>query len=807
MEQVSFQQQQFQGIVPVLDVGDPSASLVEAQSNLVSDQQARLGQLQRDATVQMQNAEQYANDLKQLGELSQKAAKTFKEVSNSQTKKKAAEVWAEAYNNYEAPEQIALGKEYADAEKEQSSLETKVNTTVSGNVQKIKEPTAEDSARAGRVRETTGIYSTVAANARAYAAMDSYGPAYQSYLTRVNQQRVANGLQPLQPGSAEMRTMRDEFNSKWADQTGMSMANPGFSARYVYPTLRKEMGRRNEQYTKIWNVGHADRTTEKTLFELGQGKINLQQFWEIQRGLTRGDGVSLKTNEDIWGTLARAQLTTTQLTNMKGGVNPSTGQSLKDHPRFQSLMTDARKRDLDLYNVGRNTAQMTLQQDLAALGPNPTKQQLEAFEEQALNDPRYIMYPGIVSSQVNSARSRSAEAERIQDLSDELDREVALLPEGGKLPPGRLDGMPIEIKQRYSGFMSPSDQSDSMIGQLKETDTFKSIEKDFKGSVQSLGDLNIKFGGIMGGKDPANFNLYKQDALNSIALRAQTKMLGTEGMSQDQALREAFAEWRDEQKALAQKGELFDINKNEFKPSALTGNQAANEQARLQIDRLNNTEFNDLSAGLVESDWTMPPKNGQYSERVKYLGRRFSLTPEEVVNLTRQQKGLPPNSPSPSQAQLNLISPAERARITALDKNAPISLALRAQINSGQNVSGNAKQRTIAIGQHLNHLGYGGIWQHKDFNYDSGYTGTGKEEMGSHAGNSYHNYGEALDIGVQANGPQKLETLYQYLLKNKSRFGIAELFYDPDGSRGHPSGHTHHVHVSFAGGDSGTMQQ
>ena len=50
------------------------------------------------------------------------------------------------------------------------------------------------------------------------------------------------------------------------------------------------------------------------------------------------------------------------------------------------------------------------------------------------------------------------------------------------------------------------------------------------------------------------------------------------------------------------------------------------------------------------------------------------------------------------------------------------------------------------------------------------------------------------------------EQLYQYLLKNKARFGVAELFYDPDGTRGHPSGHHAHVHVSFGGGDSGTMQ-
>ena len=93
-------------------------------------------------------------------------------------------------------------------------------------------------------------------------------------------------------------------------------------------------------------------------------------------------------------------------------------------------------------------------------------------------------------------------------------------------------------------------------------------------------------------------------------------------------------------------------------------------------------------------------------------------------------------------------------------------------------LNGNAKQRTVAVGQNLLTMGYGGIWQHPDFNYDSGFTGSGTEEVGTHAPNSFHKFDEALDIGVQANGHHKLETLYQYLNKNRKRFGIAELFYD-----------------------------
>jgi len=799
MEQVSFQQQQFQGIVPVLDVGDASASLASAQSQLVSDQQDRLGQLQRDATVQQQNAEQFAKELNELGDLSKKAAATYVNYKNQQTKKEAAAVWAENIANFEAPEIQAAGAAYKEQEKAQANLETKVNTTVSGNVQKIKEPTADDSARAGRVRESTGLMSTVAANARAYAAMDSYGPAFQNFLTKTNQQRVSNGLQPIKPGSAEWGGLRDDFNKKWADKTGMSIANPGFTAAYVYPKLRQEMGRRTEQYTKVWNVGHADRQTEKDLFALLNDGMTLDQFWKSQRGLTRGDGVSLKTNDDVWRTLGNAKLMPGQLASMADGKNPSTGQSIKDHPRFNALITEARQRENQAYTARRTEQKIDAQQAFEGL---ETIDQIQNKTEELiqLGIPR-----DIVMQASTAARNASDRRMQVIEEADQVKRDIDALPEGGKLPPGYFDDKLYETKTQFGAYMTPSDQSDSVQEQLRNTDTFKSIEKDLKGAVMSLGDVNIKFGAITGGKDPTNWNLYKQDALNNIVARAQNKMFN-EDMTEEQALREGFSEWRDSQKALVEKGELFDSNKNEFKPSGLVSNQNANEQARLTIEQLNNTELNNLSEGLAESDWTQLPPNGKYSERVKFLGRRFGMTPEEIINETRRQKGLQPLAPSPNQKMLQMIPPAERARISSLDDEAPISLAIRAQIDSGQVLSGSASQRTVAVGQQILHMGYGGIWQHPDFNYDSGFTGTGNEEVGTHAPNSYHKYGEALDIGVQANGHYKLEQLYQYLLKNRARFGVAELFYDPDGSRGHPGDHSSHIHVSFGGGDSGTMQ-
>jgi len=68
--------------------------------------------------------------------------------------------------------------------------------------------------------------------------------------------------------------------------------------------------------------------------------------------------------------------------------------------------------------------------------------------------------------------------------------------------------------------------------------------------------------------------------------------------------------------------------------------------------------------------------------------------------------------------------------------------------------------------------------------------------------NSYHNYGEALDVPVNQrdeNGnivysPEKLDKLYSFLNANRSKFNIAELKWKDD------SNHFDHLHVSFKGG-------
>ena len=805
MEQINYQPTSFEGIVPVLDVGDLSASLSTANQYLVEDQQSALSQIQENNRRDAENLEVKLKGLQDLTKFSQTAAESYIDVRNQQLKSELSDVWAQEFAKEADIDQEALSADYSKTEQEQQELEQDVNQTLANNLTKQGAPDPETTAAAGRVRRRTGIRATVAANARAASAMESYSPAFETALTAENQRRRENGLEPIEPG-AGFEQFKTAFNRRWSEMTGLSAAAPGFSAKYVYPQLRREASVQQQNYTRTWNVGEAARVTEQDLGRLVNGEITLETFFNNQRGLTRGDGRTLRTGEDAWAELSKAKLDVSQLSKLaeNGGINPVTKQPIADHPRFTALMTDARLREQQQYTLGLNEQKRQGQSILDEYGTDLTEANIDEAT-QRMQD--LDMDPSIITDLRSSARQNTARQERIRTIDLKVKSDIELLDEGQKLPPGYFDGMPVEIKQRYSGFMSPSDESVSYQETLRDSDQFKAVEKDFKNMVGSLGDLGIEFGSdIAGTTGPANFEQFKAQSLNEIALKAQVAALGDSNLSQEEALRQAVSQWRDEQKALIEEDEFFDTETNEFKSAALNTNRGLEQASQLVIRQLDATTADNLGAALQEQDWAQPVTNGQYSERVKYLGRRFGLTPSEVVDMVRAQKGLQPMPKSPTDQALMQISPAERARISALDDQAPISLAIRAQINSGQALTGDAKQRTVAVGQQLLAMGYSGIWQHPDFNYDSGFTGSGREEIGSHAANSYHNHDEALDIGVQANGHDRLEQLYQYLLKNKTRFGISELFYDPDGSRGHPGDHSSHVHVSFGGGDKGTMQ-
>lgn len=124
-----------------------------------------------------------------------------------------------------------------------------------------------------------------------------------------------------------------------------------------------------------------------------------------------------------------------------------------------------------------------------------------------------------------------------------------------------------------------------------------------------------------------------------------------------------------------------------------------------------------------------------------------------------------------------------------------------------------ATKRTISVGRTLLNLGVSGIWQHPNFNIDSGFNPKGGQRVApagvsGRSATSYHASNQALDIALSHNTPQQLAKAWNYLVSNQAQLGIAELFWNKKGffrdgkSIGKPGSnaipdHDDHIHVAF----------
>ena len=786
-QEIQYSPVQFNNITPVLDVGDPSASFIESvrfSTASMKDQfRVDMNQYAANQKVEQANLKRGMEEMKQLAKFSDKAAEKYTEYKNVKMKERLSDIWAENFNAPVNIDEDQLAADYSADEQDQAETAQVVGEGLAQNLTEKDEPTVQDIADAGRIRRYSGLEGVVAANARSAAAMESYGPALASFLGKV---------QP-EPGESLQKTVT-EFNKRWADATGLSGANPGFTAKHVYPTLRREAAAEEDSYTRGWNAAESAKTRDLLLQGLADETVTLTSYFEQSRGLVKNDGKTLMNNDDIWASL-NGRFTPAQLTKMGGDNFAVTGKPYSSHPRFNRLMTEARAAQNQRYNLGRAEQNRTVTATFNALGPNATREQYEKVRGDLILQGNDL---DIVDSGFSSALRSSTEATFVRQETNRIRRWVDANP-GKDIPPEVMGNAPYQVRQTFAGLMSTAAEAETSSELIRGSQAFKDFSKDFKAQTQSIVGLDIKLGNALKGTTgPVNFNQFKSEALTDIVQRAQALMLGDGSLSQEQAFQKAKEDWVADTKARQAAKELFDRKNNSFNLQGSTELEGRDDIKAAKAELLK-TPLNKLTEGLHESDYKKPVTQTGYSDRVKLLGALYGFPPKEIVDRARAQAGLPKLENSPADDTLGAVDKPTMAKVASVE-NPPAQLALRAQITSGQNLTGTAQQRTVAVGQQLLAMGYGGIWQHPDFNYDSGYTGSNKEEMGGHSPNSYHKYNEALDIGLQANSPQKLEMLYQYLNKNRARFGIAELFYDPDGSRGHPGDHSSHVHVAFGGG-------
>ena len=635
MEQLNYQAQQFEGIVPVLDVGDPSESLASAYQYTGADQSAILNRMKEDQSIESRNLNQKIKGFEDIMKFSKTAVKEVAKMKNQQTKDEASAVWAEAYNNFEAPDQKELAESYSKLEKEAVDASTDVETTLSKNLNNKEEVTVEDSARAAKVRKRTGLMGVVAANARAEAAMESYGPALQTWMTKANAKKAEQGGGMIEPGD-EYNRVKGEFDRAWSNQTGMAMANPGYTAKNVYPRLRREAASQADTYTKSFNIQEAAVTTEGNLQRLQDGNMSVNDFFISQKGLVGSDGKTLRNNANVWSTLGQANLEPAVLTNLGSETNPATGKAYNTHPRWKTLQIDARKRRSQQYNLGRAEQSRTSLEGFNSSDGTAEGNLAIRDQQLAANIPADIVNANYTAAMARTDRKIEVQQEtaRINNLLDSKGPEY-------KLTAADMDGAPNELWNTFAGRLAPNANAERSEETLRKSDRFKSIQKDLDATLTSI-NPDIKIANLIAGtKGAVNLNSFKQDAMSEIVKNAMTIKLGQENMTDDAALDQAKAAWVAEQTKLQEKGEFYDTDKNEFKTGATAVNQNVQQAYQRQIQKIKDTTIRELKTGLLDSDYLAPSDN-RYSERVKLLGKQFGKTPSEIVAMARQQKGLPP---------------------------------------------------------------------------------------------------------------------------------------------------------------------
>jgi len=775
MEQLNYQPVSFQGIVPQLDVGDPSQSFVASMQGAVAGEQANLQQMARNAQVENMNLKTKLDGLQSLAQISGKAYETYVNISNQNLKNRLAEKFAQGQKDgYENYRNIDI-KPYEQDEKEASDAQQQVGEATAVEVNSDKEPDVQKIAAAGQLRNSIGLDEIVYRNGLTQAALLSYRPALENWVSKIPN---------LQPD--KYNDMVDEFNRRWGASTGLALANEQFLAKYVHPEINKQIIQHKDQFTRQWNASHADKQTVILQQRLKNGEITPSSFFLQITGLTKSDGKTLKTYEDGWEALSQAELTETELEKIGNDPFKLTGKPYSAHPRFQRLIREARNRRITADTLRRK------EQDILSRDGFSDVDSLASGAAERDRQLAIGVDPDIVESNYNTFRRRSSEAVEIREWTDKINIWLNNNPDK-KIPYDVIADAPFQVKQQFKGQMEPDANAATTEELIRDSDQFKALTKDMEATmVKVAGQDVIKLSDLAtGGVGPTNLHSYKSEALTNIAQRAQVLMLGEEGMNLQDALTTAKQEWVENAKALNEQGKYFDKNTNSFVQQR--ANVGLTQATRMMAQQLEQTTLQDLSKGLYESDYTQPPVQGRYSERVRFLARRYGMRPKEIVDTARQQQGLPALNSTPVDDILGMVDPVMDRRINSLDTSSATA-AIRAQIRSNQRLSGSAKDRTIAVGQQLLTLGITGIWQHPDFEYHSGFTGSGKERVMPRSG-GYHPRNEALDIGLNGNGKRKLDLVYAYLLKNKERFGIAELIWDPYNLR--KDNHDTHVHVSF----------
>lgn len=770
---MNYQPVDFSGMVPELKVPDYVKPFEEDQRNIEKIQRQQFSELEQSFKMEDLQAKR---NMEALSSLSKTLAETTQKVYQQEKINQYDETF---YSFLKKGREEGLTDLQVEQDRQEQDLKAESDSAVNAGAREVR-ANPEKASAFQEAQQLTGHRQAAAFNALAAANVKQY----DGFLTKVIAARNPQTPQEYQAAQAEAEVL-------FGRQTGLNQANQGFLAKHVLPTMYRAEDASEERWTKQYNIRKGDEARVQATSDFINGG-SIQNFISQTTATISKNGTTLFSNtqalEAIDTMAGDGTLSMGRIVSLGDEINPQTKKPWSESPRYRTWIDAAREYKTNQRKAVRAEEKLDMIDRINALGPDVSREQLNQLAEEAIADGVSI---DIVRDAVTAGRSDSAEALRNREESDRINAQNPddLTPDG-KIKDEVAAGFSLETRRQYSDQLSPNMLGITQQEEILSSDEGKALVKDIPNLISTI-DPDLKLENkLTGQKGPANQNAFELSVKNWVVNRASQLMLGgedgTSSMTMAQAIATAKREWQEQNKKLYNENPENFIKNGQFVVGMGSGDLTAKKAADAAL-AVQGATVNTMHEALTDADLNSTPDN--YSERVKILARKFGMRPEQIVRIARKTKGLEQPPTTPAEASVAAIPPADQARLNSVT-DPSVQSALRAQIRAGQALRGTPEARAVAVGRQLLALGYKGIWQNKYFNYENGYTPAGGQRVMQRPYASAHNNNQALDIGIAANGKEKLDALAYYLNMNKKKFGIRLVLWQTEG-------HYDHVHVDF----------
>lgn len=697
MEQLNYSPEAFAGIIPELRVPDYAKPYSDSMSQRLESEKSILDDIAANFEVKERNQQQSQATETLFATLSKTFSEKALELDNQIRESNYDETFMKVYNASRKEQEIlaAQQQEAENAARKESNQTTKKVTTVAKN-------NPEDAGALNYAMSQTGYRRIAALNALALAQGEQYPFMLEQWAERTK---------PRNP--QEAKSMVADATREFGRQTGFNKANQTFLAKNVTPLLTQANNKWLSTWTRNYNITNGRDLRSQALAQF-TADGNWKSLFNTVTGTTGPDGriftaaqavalvdqVAPTMSEDAWRAFGDS-------------TNEVTKKPWRNDPRWGRWSKLRRDEQLREYNIVRQQQTIAAREIVNGNFNNLRDSDSLRRQMDAAEIPRDIQ-----ETVLNSGRAQTQEVIEIQQGRDQITtlglNGAATGPDGKVLFQAAVNAgvsMPAIREAQRQGLIGPDTSNLTTVQRILESDEYKkNLKKDIIPVLASVDPtIQVTNDGlnISGATNGAQF---ADESKQWIANRASQLMLVEEGggMTIGKAITEATNEWVTYMKGLAtdddpksnyyQNGQFVAKQPDQISSSSGSSQAAGMVASAIQTTTLESVGKEDNNS-LFESDLQYR-NDGQYSERVKILARKFGIYPWELVDRARRNRGLDV-IPQPGQASQMAPPYQVRARLNSTN-NPSIQQKLRYQLQTKQTLTGTPEQKAQAVGAFVN---------------------------------------------------------------------------------------------------------